>query len=342
MKQLRLFLILIIPLSLLSTSSISIEETIDNIDELVFNSTETQQPKIKLGETSDIVRNLSSDKVGGRGLSSEGYDNAAKFVESYLINNNIPPLFENSYKDKLKFSGYTNEYNILGRIGPFDKNRETIVLGAHLDHLGKFRKIIFNGANDNATGCTALLQVAGFLSQYEFKKNIIIAFFTAEEEGLIGSKDLVRKLKSIDIKPSYMINFEMLGIPMNEFSLRQVYLAGYEMSNLAEKMNQYTDFEFVVPFYNEYDHSIFTRSDNLPFYEGYEIPAHTLCAFTVTNDPNYHTSSDTFDNLDVEYLNRVINTSATVVANLIANDDEIILKKGHKKVYSKNSVFRKR
>jgi len=339
MKQFRLPL-LIVSMVFLFTASSTIEKRnekliIDN------NKIEFIKPEITLKETTDIVRTLSSNSAEGRKPNTEGYDKAAKYVENYLLNYNLSPLFDNSFKSELSYSN-VNGYNLVAKIGIFDKNRETVVLGAHLDHLGKAGTLIFNGANDNATGCTALMQIAMYLNSYDFDKNIIIAFFTQEETGMWGSKDLVRKLKGNGIRPSYMINFEMLGRPLLSSLKNEVNLTGFEMSNMAERMNEESDIDFVKKNYDEYKHAFFIRSDNISFYEEFKIPAHTVIAFNEKNDLNYHKATDTFDKIDVEFLNGVINKLSYSLAKLIASDEQITLNEKHRKYYNRNKPFKNR
>ena len=60
-------------------------------------------------------------------------------------------------------------------------------MGAHLDHLGTDDGQVFNGANDDASGCAALLKVAEEIAKHPPKRSVIFTFFTAEESGLNGS-----------------------------------------------------------------------------------------------------------------------------------------------------------
>lgn len=301
---------------------------------------EFEKPDISLTETTQIVKVLSSDGAGGRGYNQEGFDKAAKFVEAYLASHDIHPFFGKHYRDTLNYTNL-NAFNVIGRIGPYQKDKPIIVLGAHLDHLGKNENVIYNGANDNASGCTALLQIAGYLSQYEFDRNIIIAFFTAEEIGILGSKDFVRKLNYIPMTPDYMINFEMLGKPMEQGDDNQVYLSGYKMSNLADRLNEEHGSDFVEFFYGEYKHAMFFRSDSISFYDSFKIPAHTVMSFTAKNDDHYHQETDEFEHLDTEYLNRVTNTLAFSIAKVIDSDELIVLNEDHQKVYNKIKVKQK-
>ena len=332
MKLLQLPIILLFSLFLISTSTV---KTIGNVKE---NSFQNEKPDIQLKETTDILKALSSDATEGRDTGKKGFDKAAKYVEVYLATHKIAALYGSTYRDKLAYSNIDG-YNLLAIVGEFDRDRETIVLGAHLDHVGKSGGKIFNGANDNATGCTALMQIAAYLNQFEFNKNIIVAFFSGEEKGLLGSKDLARKLRHLEIIPEYMINFEMLGIPMKPGDQNEVYLSGYQMSNMAEVLNNQVDVPFVTFFDQEYGYNIYGRSDNLSFYQEFSIPSHTLISYTVVNDKSYHQHSDEFKNIDLEYLNRVINTSAYAIAKMIDSEESIELDPKHKIFYNQ---FRKR
>ena len=151
---------------------------------------------ITLGETQYIIEYLSSDKMEGRHPNQNGFKKASNFVTQYLSANNVKPFY-NFYEDSLQIYG-THSWNIVGLIGDRAKTKSHILIGAHLDHLGT-KKVsgasIYNGANDNASGVTAVLQMAKLLSQKKFKSNIIIALFTGEEDGLLGSKHLAKKFK---------------------------------------------------------------------------------------------------------------------------------------------------
>ncbi|MFC2111234.1 M28 family peptidase [Bacteroidota bacterium] len=126
-------------------------------------------------------------------------------------NSKVSFYISNSRK---KYKGY----NIVGRIN--NNSERTIVIGAHYDHLGtggglsryKGDPSIHNGADDNASGVAAVIEVARFISaQKDLTANYIFAAFSAEEKGLLGSNHLV-KSDELDIeKVICMINFDMLG-----------------------------------------------------------------------------------------------------------------------------------
>jgi Zn-dependent M28 family amino/carboxypeptidase len=104
-----------------------------------------------------------------------------------------------------------------------------------LDKKGvKRRFYINNGANDDASGTTAVAEMAK-LSIAKTTSSILLCFFLQEKKRkLLGSKHLVKKLKAQDFK-LYAHNIEMIGVPM-----KVAYITGFDKSNMADKINEYT------------------------------------------------------------------------------------------------------
>ncbi len=95
-----------------------------------------------------------------------------------------------------------------------DLKKEYLIIGAHLDHVGsQAGKIYFPGANDNASGSAALLQIAREFSkaQKKPKRSIIFVFFAGEEQGLYGSKYFSENMKFSKEKVKAMINLDCVG-----------------------------------------------------------------------------------------------------------------------------------
>ena len=179
-----------------------------------FDQEEIRQ-RITKEETKDILFSLASDEMKGRDTKSGGYYKAADYVSNYFERNNIQPFYP-AYRDSLVIDSLVS-YNIVGHIGKYIPGRKTILIGAHLDHIGirgTEGDTLYNGANDNATGSTAVLQIATFLAQYQWKQNIIVALFAEEEKGLKGAYHLADRLKEEKVNLAYMVNFEMLGITL--------------------------------------------------------------------------------------------------------------------------------
>jgi len=309
MKLVRLLLPIII-LSSCSTKTITLKEV---------------QEFIKVEETRDILFTIASDEMKGRESSNGGYQMAADFVTNFFEENGIEPFYP-AYKDSLQTKEVWS-YNLVGRVGSFDNEKPTILIGAHLDHIGvneeNHEDPIFNGANDNASGSTAVLQIAEFLATKEWNQNIIVALFADEEKGLRGATHLAERLKQEGVSLAYMVNFEMLGATLTTGE-NQVYMTGYNLSDMPEKMNTYAP-EFVQFLPEAKQYNLFRRSDNYSFYKIHNIPAQTLSTFDFKNYDYYHMAGDEAERLDVTNMNQVIRTSTYVLAKMLEDEVSINL-----------------
>ena len=287
-------------------------------------SLEEIKSQIKINDTKNIISILSSDSLKGRDNKNRGYFKAADYVIKYFKKNNINPLY-NGFKD-IFYSDSIESYNIVGTVGEFLNERKTILIGAHLDHIGVIDvgpDSIYNGANDNASGCVSVLQIGSFLSQFEWDYNIILALFAEEEKGLRGSYNLANRMKKESIDLEYVINFEMIGKEMNT-GRNKVYLTGYKISNLAQEINRVVP-GFVTFFSKSAEFNLFQRSDNYPFYKAFDIPSQTLSSFDFENYKYYHHFDDEVNNLNMENLNEIIVSSAFFISNFLNKKTQITL-----------------
>ena len=280
---------------------------------------------ISLEETKTILFTLASDEMKGRDSKSGGYAKAAGFIEDYFQKHNIQPFYPD-YRDSLMTDSLWS-YNVVGSIGKYDPNKKTVLIGAHLDHIGIKEQegdSIYNGANDNATGSTAVLQIARFLSQKEWKQNVVVALFADEEKGLKGAYHLAERMKKEQVDLTYMVNFEMLGITLTT-GANQVYMTGYNLSDMADKMNAFSpNFVQFLPQAKEYN--LFRRSDNYAFYESFGVPAQTLSTFDFKNYGHYHKAGDEVEKMEVDNMNTVIGTAAFTIAKLLDEEVNIEMK----------------
>ncbi|HRG08411.1 MAG TPA: M20/M25/M40 family metallo-hydrolase [Cyclobacteriaceae bacterium] len=208
-------------------------------------TTSQSKAEISLAETERIISELSSDKMEGREYGTDGYNRAADWVIKYLTDAGVKPFFS-EHQDMLTIGGKKTA-NIVGLIGKRDDSKEYILLGAHLDHIGKVKSktdSVYNGANDDASGVTAVLQIAHYLQKTKPDANVIVALFTAEESGLLGSNYLAKRMKALNIKIRYMLNFEMIGKAMT-IGEDKVYITGFHRSNFASVANELLNTPFV-------------------------------------------------------------------------------------------------
>lgn len=291
----------------------------DNSSDILFSTADNM---------ASLMEYLASDELEGRGSGSEGISKAAEFIEGILKNNGIDPYFE-SYRDTLEnYEGIA--YNVVGVLEGTDPNlkKEYLVLGAHYDHLGIVNPengdAIANGANDNASGTSTLLELARYFGKEKSnKRSLIFAFFSAEEKGLLGSRHLAKILKEEGLDLYAMLNYEMVGVPMVGKD-HLVYLTGYELTNMAEVSNSYAG-EKVVGFLPQAkEFNLFKRSDNYAFYQEFNIPSQTYSTFDFTNFPYYHKVDDEPAEMDFEHMANVVNKMIPIVRGIANSTDREI------------------
>ncbi len=280
-------------------------------------------------DMEDIVGFLASDALKGRDTGSEGLDAAADYLSSRLEAFGIEPFFE-SYLDTLVNTKET-AYNVVGAIKGADPELagEILLIGAHYDHIGivplKNGDGIANGANDNASGTATVLELARYFSGAGApKRTLVFAFFSAEERGLLGSKHLAERLQASGNALYGVLNFEMTGVPMQGKDYL-VYMTGFQKSNLAEVSNAYAGDKVVGYLPQASEYNLFQRSDNYPFFQVYEVPAHTYSTFDFTNYAYYHQPGDEVDQMDFSHMAHLVNRMIPVVSG-IANGPQGELK----------------
>ncbi len=177
---------------------------------------------------------LASDDLKGRLTGSVGEQKAAEYLSSQFKSLGLKPYVGKNYiqkfdykvrlnpKDSINDSSVANTgRNVIAYLD--NKATKTIVIGAHYDHLGlnehnnstkvNSKGEIHNGADDNASGVSGVLELARMFSKNKTteKVNYIFALFSGEEDGLIGSKHMVETLKTLYPNVVAMINMDMIG-----------------------------------------------------------------------------------------------------------------------------------
>jgi len=267
---------------------------------------------ITSNEVNHIVSYLASDDLKGRDTGSEGLEMSAKFIEEKFKHYGLKPYFD-SYRDDFKVDSL-DAFNIVGFLEGNDAKLkdEVIIIGAHYDHIGYRAKIvendsIGNGANDNASGTAAVIAMANYFSQKKNnKRSLMFVLFSAEEKGLLGSKHLAKKLKSEDINLYTMVNFEMVGVPLIDRDYI-AFVSGYEMSNMADKINEYSNSNLVGFSEIAKKYSLFKASDNYPFYNQFKLPCQSISSCDISNYDYYHHVDDEADKMDYKHMASLIN-----------------------------------
>lgn len=258
------------------------------------------------------VKYLASDELKGREFGSEGIEKAAQYLEKELQKSALKPYFK-TYRDSFEYKGKIG-YNIVAFKEGSDKDLkdEIIILGAHYDHIGiiapKNGDSIANGANDDASGTAAVLELAKTFAHKNTKRSILFTFFSAEEKGLVGSQHSAQKLKAENTRPYFMLNYEMIGTPLHNKDYK-AYLTGFKTSNLAEELNHNSKDNILGFWPDEDKYQVFRRSDNYAFYRILSIPAHTISSFDFINFNQYHQVGDDIDLIDFDFMYTLINAT---------------------------------
>ena len=293
--------------------------------------------KISADDLAEIVSLLASDSLNGRRSGSEGIDMAATYIEGYFKSLGVKPHFE-GYRDNFQIDSL-NAFNVVGILEGTDSNlkNEVIIIGAHYDHIGIGSSIkkfggrltdtdsLANGANDNASGTALVLGLAKyFAKEKNNKRSLIFALFAGEEFGLLGSNHLAERLKAEELNLYTMVNFEMMGVPFTDGRDYDVFLTGYDMSNMAEKINEYSGSNVLGKSEMAVKYQLFKRSDNYPFYMAFNVPCQTIASCDMTNYDFYHHADDEVDKLDYEHMASVLNKLIPAIETISNSETQII------------------
>lgn len=188
--------------------------------------------------------------------------------------------------------------------------KEAIIISAHLDHIGRLKgdrggDTINNGADDNATGVTAVVTLADAYSSLKQrpKRSVIFMTFWGEEKGLLGSKYYAENPLWPLEKTVANINIEMIGRP-EENAEGKSWGTGWTHSNLGDQMAAGAAQADVTIFHREdVSEMLYTRSDNYAFVQKGVI-AHSFSAGSLHSD--YHQPTDEVSRLNIPHMTRII------------------------------------
>ncbi|MBA3641420.1 MAG: M20/M25/M40 family metallo-hydrolase [Acidobacteria bacterium] len=200
----------------------------------------------------------------------------------------------------------TQTWNAVGRLAGSDpaQAQEVILLSAHIDHVGTGRgqaapgaDTIYNGADDDASGSIAVLELAeAFVKGARPKRTIVFGWFGSEEAGGTGSRYFADKAVVPLDKIVANLQFEMIGRPDAKVPPHTLWLTGYERSTLGPELAKRGARLVQDP---HPDQSFFTRSDNIQFARRGVI-AHTVSSFGLHKD--YHQASDEIGTIDFAHM----------------------------------------
>ena len=335
--------------SMIKTKFISAEGKFDNqpleskniiaftsLAELNINNNSGYE-KIALASDSNFITNARK-YIG----SNKNYllivdpQNAANFNrlmrfkrETFKKNNSIifvlssvdPKKYELTIKHELSESKLAN---VVGVLPGKSKKDEYVVFSGHYDHLGIGRPdakgdSIYNGANDDAAGTTAVIMLADYFSKLKNnERTLIFVAFTAEELGGFGSQYFSNQVDADKVVA--MFNIEMIGTE-SKWGTNSAYITGYEKSDFGKILQTNLDdskFHFEPDPYPT--KKLFYRSDNARL-AALGVPAHTISTSKMDDEPNYHKQSDEIGTLNINNMAEIIKAIAISSKTIVSGKD---------------------
>ncbi len=273
-----------------------------------------------------IVTFLAHDLLEGREAGTRGGAIAATYLASELCKLNLIPFpasqgYDTGYLHP--FSGVTRRgdtlamQNVLAYIK--GSTNEWIVVGAHFDHLGLGDGAIFNGADDNASGVSAVLQIAAAMvaSHTVPQRNVLFALWDGEEKGLLGSRHFVNhQIGGMTLK-AYM-NFDMIGRDATGSEPGHVdYFYTEAYPQFAQWLKTHIEHYHLPlkPVYRAWDKPD-SGSDNASF-AAKGVP---ILWYHTNSHPDYHKVSDHSDKINWEKMYHITQSAYLTVWKL-ANPD---------------------
>lgn len=289
------------------------------------------------------MRVLAGDEMRGRRAATEGERRARDWLIGELERLGVAPAGEDGYlqpvplmrvgeqggnqrwtlpPEGVGIEGLADDerataWNVLGLVEGADPELrdEVIIVGAHYDHVGTGAPVdgdsIYNGADDDASGTIAALEIARSLMQARPGRSVLIALFSAEEIGLLGPRWFLRH-PTIPVERIVAdLQIEMIGRPDSlSGGHGKGWLTGYERSTMGDWLAEQGS--PIVPDPRP-EMRFFFRSDNLPFAQA-GIPAHTLSSYNLHED--YHRPSDEVDAIDFTHMTALTEAALAMVQGL--------------------------
>lgn len=214
-------------------------------------------------------------------------------------------------------------FNVAGMIPGKSKPDEFVVFSGHYDHLGVKPGMkpdsIYNGADDDASGTTAVIELAKYYKKLNNnERTLIFVAFTGEESGGYGARHFTTTVNADKVVA--MFNIEMIGKP-SKWGQNSAFITGYERSDfgqILQKNLEGTDFKFYPDPYTK--ENLFYRSDNATLAR-LGVPAHTISTDQIDIHPDYHKVTDELKTLDVANITAAIRAIALSSRTIVSGKD---------------------
>ncbi len=255
-------------------------------------------------------------------VTADPGNNAVVFVFGPTAANNFSIILTNEISKKTL-------NNVVGVLPGKSKPDEYVIFSGHYDHLGvgspregvphTGNDSIYNGANDDAAGTTAVIMLAEYFKKLNNnERTLVFTTFIAEELGGFGAQYFSKQMAPEKVMA--MFNIEMIGTE-SKWGKNSAYITGYEKTDMGKILQQNlagSSFTFYPDPYP--DQQLFYRSDNATLAK-LGVPAHTISTSKMDSEPNYHTAGDEIGTLDMDNMAAIIQAIAISSSGIISGKD---------------------
>lgn len=275
---------------------------------------------IDVNDIKQYITVLTSKEFEGREAGEKGGRKTADYIKKAFERLGVLPVVDSaetkSFYQQVPLRGKRYSFNVLGLIKGKELPEEVLIITAHYDHLGIKGHDFYPGADDNASGISALLEVAQAFAEANKKgenpkRSILFIALAAEEKGLLGSQYYVDKDPIFPLSKTVVnLNMDMIGHlddlhPKNSnfVSIVGSNWQSTDLHNIHEKANtDYVRLELDYSF-NAFNHPemFFYRSDQYNFAR-HGIP---VIFYTSGDHEDYHKPTDTIENIEFERIQKV-------------------------------------
>jgi len=280
-------------------------------------------PTIEITTVKNHLYTLASDAMEGRQAGTIGIEKAAQYIETAFEDIGLTKYNNlSTYRQNFKANGL-DLFNVIGVLEGKSKKDEFVVISAHYDHLGVKKEgtgdLIYNGADDDASGTTAVLTLAQYFKELGTnERTLIFVAFTAEEMGLLGSRHFGQDVNASQFIAG--INIEMIG-KHSSYGPNTAWLTGFDRSDFGTIIQKnlvgtsYTVHPDPYP-----TQRLFFRSDNASLAQ-LGIPSHTFSTVPIDTDEHYHQVTDEAATLDMEIITQTIRAIAIGTQSIVSGKD---------------------
>lgn len=255
----------------------------------------------RMARLREHVYFLAADSLCGRKAGTPDATKAAEYIIRHYEQAGVKPLFREGWYDRFTVAKYPDRdfKNVVGLIEGTDPalKGECILIGAHYDHLGIKKDQVYNGADDNASGSAAVIEIARALAAEPLRRSVVIAAFDAEEMGLYGSKHLAERMDTLGFDVKLMMSVDMVGWLRAGKALK---LEGVATIKDGREILSSQAGTLVLDLKN-FERSVFTATDT----EGFATLGIPTLAVTTGLKSPYHKPEDDADLIDYEGLDQV-------------------------------------